>query len=79
MLLPAIFWPTFQLFIYLTFLNVVDDYECIRKHMSQYIETGSTSTPNHGRGHRTSKKNGRYFESDLDEKPEPEKVIKKQI
>ena len=27
-----------------------DDYESIRQHMKQYIETGSTTTPSHGRG-----------------------------
>ena len=42
--------------------------------MNQYIETGTTNTPNHGRGQRTSKKNGRYLESD--EEHEPYKVIK---
>lgn len=45
-----------------------DDYESIRQHMKQYIETGSTTTPSHGRGQRTSRKNTRFDE--FEDEPE---------
>ena len=45
-----------------------DDCESIRRHMKTYIETGSTTTPSHGRGQRTSKKNSRFDE--FEEEPE---------
>ena len=40
--------------------------------MKRYVETGLTTTPNHGRGQRTSKRNERYLES---EDEEEEKVL----
>ena len=45
-----------------------DDYESIRQHMKQYIETGSTTTPSQGRGQRTSRKNSRFDE--FEDEPE---------
>jgi hypothetical protein len=50
----------------------LDDYESVRQHMKRYIETGSTATPSHGRGQRTSQKTTRYDESG--EESEEERV-----
>ena len=41
--------------------------------MKRYVETGLTTTPNHGRGQRMSKRNERYIES---EEEEEERVLK---
>ena len=49
-----------------------DDYETIRQHMKRHIETGSTNTPCHGRGQRTSRKNSRFDE--FEEEPEFENL-----
>ena len=54
--------------------NFSDDYESIRQHMRRYIATGSTTTPSHGRGQRTSKKTIRY-ESEEESEMEVAKVI----
>lgn len=39
----------------------------MRQHMKTYVGTGSTQTPEHGRGQRIPKKNARYDEEDDDD------------
>lgn len=58
---------------------LTDDYENIRTYTKRYCATGSTDTPVHGRGQRTTKKNGRYIESDQElEETEP-KVTQEKV
>jgi hypothetical protein len=55
-------------------IPLTDDYETIRLHLSQYCDTGSLKTPNHGRGKRILRPNGRYTNSD-DEDEQPAESI----
>ena len=52
---------------------LTDDYETIRLSMVQYCETGSLKTPNHGRGKRGLRPNGRY--ASLEDEDEPNKLL----
>ena len=55
-------------------IPLTDDYETIRLYLSQYCDTGSLKTPNHGRGKRAFRPNGRYTVSD-DEDEQPSESI----
>ena len=47
--------------------------------MTRYCATGSTDSPVHGRGKRTAKKNGIYFESDEEWEGTEEQVTQEKV
>ena len=47
--------------------------------MTRYCATGSTDSPVHGRGQRTAKKNGTYFESDEEWEETEEDVSQEKV
>ncbi|XP_028404107.1 uncharacterized protein LOC114526786 [Dendronephthya gigantea] len=46
-----------------------DNIETIKKHLDNYLKTGDTKTPDRGRGHSVSKRNGRYVSASDEEDP----------
>ena len=53
---------------------ILDNYETIHQYKKRYVETGLTTTSNHGRGQRMSKRNERFHDSKEDAEQEESTV-----
>ena len=56
--------------------NYLDDYDKLKPVLDQYIKTGTTKTPDKGRGHRQVKKTPRYEDDSQNEYVDDDEVLR---